>query len=161
MVNAETEGTAPRKLSELYPKYYKELPKGVEPTEVDTYVINKMFPVDDPTGCILHARKKLLIPGVRSGGKSMLKDITEARDTLNRYIALMSPEAEPKEEQPSSKQRRWIPWGKFTNEAEFFRLGLRPDSIIDVLLDGGIELKNKKVSNVLMGCLPILAWRLH
>ena len=91
---AKTEKTAPRKLSELYPKYFKELPEGVEPTEVDTYVINKMFPVDDPTGCILHARKKLLIPGVRSGGKSMLKDVTEARDTLNRYIALMSPEAE-------------------------------------------------------------------
>ncbi|MNN69936.1 hypothetical protein D3C81_1857630 [compost metagenome] len=49
-----------------------------------------MFPVEDVTGCILHARKKLLIPGVRSGGKSMLKDVTEARDTLNRYIALMS-----------------------------------------------------------------------
>ena len=52
-----------------------------------------MFPVDDPTGCILHARKKLLIPGVRSGGKSMLKDVIEARDTLNRYIDLMSDEA--------------------------------------------------------------------
>ena len=78
------------KLSELYPKYYKGLPEGVDPSEVDTYVINKMFPVEDPTGCVLHARKKLLIPGVRSGGKSMLKDVTEARDTLNRYIALMS-----------------------------------------------------------------------
>lgn len=78
------------KLSELYPKYYKPLPPGVDSSEVDTYVVNLMFPVEDSTGCILHARKKLLIPGVRSGGKSMLKDITEARDTLNRYIALMS-----------------------------------------------------------------------
>lgn len=80
------------KLSELYPKYYKPLPTGTDPSEVDTYVINMMFPVEDPTGCILHARKKLLIPGVRSGGKSMLKDVREARDTLNRYIALMDPE---------------------------------------------------------------------
>ena len=79
------------KLSELYPKYYKPLPPGVDPSEVDTYVINLMFPVEDITGCILHARKKLLIPGVRSGGKSMLKDVKEARDTLNRYIALMDP----------------------------------------------------------------------
>lgn len=78
------------KLSELYPKYYKPLPPGVDSSEVDTYVVNLMFPVEDSTGCILHARKKLLIPGVRSGGKSMLKDITEARDTLNRYIDLMS-----------------------------------------------------------------------
>ena len=54
-----------------------------------------MFPVDDPTGCIIHARKKLLIPGVRSGGKSMLQDITEARDTLNRFIALMTSGQEP------------------------------------------------------------------
>ena len=86
---------APKKLSELYPKYFKQLPSGVDPTEIDTYTINKMFPVDDPTGCIIHARKKLLIPGVRSGGKSMLQDITEARDTLNRFIALMASEQEP------------------------------------------------------------------
>lgn len=86
---------APKKLSELYPKYFKQLPSGVDPAEIDTYVINKMFPVDDPTGCIIHARKKLLIPGVRSGGKSMLQDITEARDTLNRFIALMASEQEP------------------------------------------------------------------
>lgn len=79
-----------RKLALLYPKYYKAVPPSVSPEEVDTYAINLMFPVDDPTGCILHARKKLLIPGVRSGGKSMLKDVTEARDTLNRYIALMT-----------------------------------------------------------------------
>ena len=86
---------APKKLSELYPKYFRQLPSGVDPAEIDTYVINKMFPVDDPTGCIIHARKKLLIPGVRSGGKSMLQDITEARDTLNRFIALMAAEQEP------------------------------------------------------------------
>lgn len=86
---------APRKLSELYPKYFRQLPSGVDPAEIDTYVINKMFPVDDPTGCIIHARKKLLIPGVRSGGKSMLQDITEARDTLNRFIALMTSGQEP------------------------------------------------------------------
>lgn len=77
-------------LAKKYPKYYKALPPGVKPDEIDTYVINAMFPVDDPTGTIIHARKKLLIPGVRSGGKSMLKDVIEARDTLNRYIALMS-----------------------------------------------------------------------
>lgn len=82
-------------LSEKYSKYYKAVPEGVSPNEVDTYAINLMFPVDDPTGCIIHARKKLLIPGVRSGGKSMLKDVIEARDTLNRFIALMGGEAQP------------------------------------------------------------------
>lgn len=78
-------------LAQKYPKYYKAVPEGVPPDEVDTYVINMMFPVDDHSGAILHARKKLLIPGVRSGGKSMLKDVIEARDTLNRYIALHEP----------------------------------------------------------------------
>lgn len=79
-------------LAKKYPQYYKALPAGVKPDEIDTYVINRMFPVDDATGTILHARKKLLIPGVRSGGKSLLKDVKEARDTLNRFIALMDVE---------------------------------------------------------------------
>lgn len=80
-------------LAKKYPKYYKSVPPGVPADEVDTYVINMMFPVDDPTGTVLHARKKLLIPGVRSGGKTLLKDVIEARDTLNRYIALMGDDA--------------------------------------------------------------------
>lgn len=79
-----------RKMSEKYPQYYKHIPVGI--TEADTYVINKMFPIDsnkDPTGTVLHARKKLLIPGCRSGGKSFYDDIREARDTLTRYLELM------------------------------------------------------------------------
>lgn len=79
-------------LAQKYPKYYKAVPPGVDPNAVDTYAIAQMFPVDDPSGAILHARKKLLIPGVRSGGKSMRKDIIEARDTLSRWLDL-NPEA--------------------------------------------------------------------
>lgn len=75
-----------RRMSDLYPKYYKAVPKDWD--SMDTYAVNILFPVDDPSGCILHARKKLLVPGVRSGGKSMRKDITEARDTLNRWLEL-------------------------------------------------------------------------
>lgn len=94
-------------LAKKYPKYYKALPPGVKADEIDTYVINRMFPVDDVTGTIIHARKKLLIPGVRSGGKSMLKDVIEARDTLNRYIALMSePEIEVILRDPDTVVRR-------------------------------------------------------
>jgi hypothetical protein len=69
-----------------YPKYYKRVPEGV--TVIDTYELNNMFPVDDPTGCILHARKKLLVPGTRTGGKSMYDDIKEARDTLSRWLEI-------------------------------------------------------------------------
>jgi hypothetical protein len=75
-------------LAEAYPKYYKAVPSKVNRRDVDTYVVNLMFPVDDPSGAILHARKKLLIPGSRTGSKDMVKDVTEARDTLNRWLEL-------------------------------------------------------------------------
>lgn len=73
-----------------YPQYYKEVPSHVPRDEVDTYVVNMMFPLVDDTGILLHARKKLLIPGVRSGGKTHVKDVTEARDALNRWLALQA-----------------------------------------------------------------------
>ena len=76
-------------MSKLYPKYYKRIPEGV--TEIDTYLVNMLFPVDDASGAILHARKKLLVPGTRTGGKSMWDDIKEARDTLNRWLELNPP----------------------------------------------------------------------
>tara|TARA_R110002167_G_scaffold222723_1_gene427663 strand:- start:194 stop:976 length:783 start_codon:yes stop_codon:yes gene_type:complete len=55
---------------------------------VDVYQVNKLFPVKDDTDCILHARKKLLVCGGRGGGKDMLKDVTEAYDTLKRYLEI-------------------------------------------------------------------------
>lgn len=74
------------KMSEKYPKYHKPVPEGV--TELDVYAVCQMFPVDDPSGAINHARKKLLVPGVRTGGKSLLDDVREARDTLTRWLEL-------------------------------------------------------------------------
>lgn len=76
----------PLSLAQKYPKYHKEIPPDWE--TLDTYGVNRLFPVDDPSGCILHARKKLLIPGSRTGGKSMRDDIKEARDTLTRWLEL-------------------------------------------------------------------------
>lgn len=55
---------------------------------VDVYQICKLFPVDDDSGAIVHARKKLLVAGGRGAGKDMIKDITEARDTLSRYLQI-------------------------------------------------------------------------
>lgn len=77
-------------MTKQYPKYYKEIPPGTR--EVDVYAVCKMFPVNDPSGCINHARKKLLVPGTRTGGKSFRQDIKEARDTLTRWLEL-NPEA--------------------------------------------------------------------
>lgn len=70
--------------AEKYPKYYRPLPANW--THVDTYRINALFTVEDTSGMLLHARKKLLVPGTRTGGKSMRDDIKEARDTLNRWL---------------------------------------------------------------------------
>lgn len=78
-------------LADKYPKYHKRLPEGT--TSIDTYMVNKLFPVADDTGCIIHARKKLLIPGVRTGGKSMVDDVREARDTLTRWLQINGGEA--------------------------------------------------------------------
>lgn len=55
---------------------------------IDVYQVCKLFPVDDDSGAITHARKKLLVAGGRGAGKDMIKDITEARDTLNRYLQI-------------------------------------------------------------------------
>lgn len=73
-------------LSELYPKYYKAIPK--EWDSIDVYGVHYLFKIDDPSGMIQHASKKLLLSGVRTGGKSQRDDVREARDTLNRWLQL-------------------------------------------------------------------------
>lgn len=72
-------------MAEKYPKYYKPVGKL---TEVDVYAVHKLFNIQDPAGAIQHASKKLLLSGVRTGGKTAFKDISEARDTLNRWLEL-------------------------------------------------------------------------
>lgn len=56
--------------------------------ELDIYELHNRFKVDDPSGCIQHASKKLLLAGTRTGGKSKCKDIQEASDTLNRWLEI-------------------------------------------------------------------------
>lgn len=76
------------KLSELYPKYFKPV---TELDEVDVYQVHELFQVTDFSGAIHHASKKLLLSGVRTGGKSKFDDIREARDTLNRWLEINKP----------------------------------------------------------------------
>lgn len=73
------------KLSQIYPKYYKST-QGL--TELDVYAVHTLFGINDPSGAIHHASKKLLLSGVRTGGKSVYEDIREARDTLTRWLEL-------------------------------------------------------------------------
>ena len=55
---------------------------------IDVYQVCKLFPVDDDSGAITHSIKKLLVAGGRGAGKDMIKDITEARHTLSRYLQI-------------------------------------------------------------------------
>jgi hypothetical protein len=66
-----------------YPHYFKDV-SYLE--TVDVYRVLTLFKVNDP--CIQHAIKKLLCAGDR-GDKSMIKDITEARDSLNRHLEML------------------------------------------------------------------------
>ena len=75
----------PESMAQKYPKYYKPVGKL---TEVDVYAVHKLFNIQDPSGAIQHASKKLLLSGVRTGGKTPYKDIQEARDTLTRWLQL-------------------------------------------------------------------------
>lgn len=81
-------------MAEKYPKYYKSVG---ELTEIDVYATHKLFNLQDPSGALHHASKKLLLSGARTGGKSARKDITEARDTLTRWLQL---NPEPYEQGP-------------------------------------------------------------
>lgn len=75
-------------LAQLYPKYFKDVR---DLDELDVYMTHQLFQVDDCSGAIQHASKKLLLSGVRTGGKSKYDDIREARDTLNRWLQIHSP----------------------------------------------------------------------
>ena len=74
-----------KSLEERYPQYYKSV-RHLE--FVDVYQVHNLFSIEDWSGCIQHASKKLLLSGVRTGGKTKRQDIEEARDTLTRWLEL-------------------------------------------------------------------------
>ena len=76
-------------MAKKYPKYYKDVS---DISVLDVYGVHKLFEINDPSGAIQHASKKLLLSGVRTGGKSAYDDIREARDTLNRWLELNRPQ---------------------------------------------------------------------
>lgn len=82
-------------LARLYPKYHKPLPAHWQ--TVDVYRVHSLFPVVDPSGRLVHSSKKLLLSGVRTGGKSQYDDVREARDTLNGWLADNAPATTTKE----------------------------------------------------------------
>jgi hypothetical protein len=72
-------------IADKYPQYYKKVGSM---TAIDVYAVHHLFDIQDPSGCIQHASKKLLLSGVRTGGKSAYDDIKEARDTLTRWLEI-------------------------------------------------------------------------
>lgn len=79
------ESSPKERMADLYPQYYKDVS---DLDEIDVYQVHALFNINDPSGCIQHASKKLLLSGVRTGGKSQYKDIKEARDTLTRWLQI-------------------------------------------------------------------------
>lgn len=76
-------------MADLYPKYFRDV-RHLD--EMDVYAVHHVFTVNDPSGCLQHASKKILLSGTRNGGKSLAQDIKEARDTLTRKLQLMGVE---------------------------------------------------------------------
>ena len=77
--------TKPKDIERKHSHYFKDV-RHLD--YIDVYQVCKLFPVDDDSGAITHSIKKLLVAGGRGAGKDMIKDITEARDTLNRYLQI-------------------------------------------------------------------------
>lgn len=71
-------------MPDRYPAYWRTLPANWQ--ALDTYRINQLFPLKDDSGRLVHARKKLLVPGTRTGGKSFYHDIKEAHATLGQWL---------------------------------------------------------------------------
>ena len=76
---------ASAELPKKYPQYYKSVE---HLDEIDVYAVHHLFEINDPSGALQHASKKLLLAGVRTGGKAKYHDIKEARDTLTRWLEL-------------------------------------------------------------------------
>lgn len=72
-------------MANKYPQHYKDVG---DFSEIDVYAVHHLFDIQDPSGCIQHASKKLLLSGTHTNNKSQFQDITEARDILNRWLEL-------------------------------------------------------------------------
>ena len=89
-----------------YEKYFIDV-SGYE--KIDIYRYLELLP-GERGHAIEHALKKLALCGVRTGGKSLEKDITEARDTLNRWLEMREEDkriAQDKIKQSGDQNKEW------------------------------------------------------
>ena len=76
----ENKEAATLSLSSKYPDQYKDVG---DLTEIDAFAVHQLFQLQDPSGCLQHASRKLLVTGA-----PLYRDILEARDTLTRWLQL-------------------------------------------------------------------------
>lgn len=55
--------------------------------KLDPFLVNQLFDIQDPSGCIQHASRNLLLSN-QDGGQHMLQRIKEARNALNRWLEI-------------------------------------------------------------------------
>lgn len=88
-----TDPSAPERLVDplaseisLYPAYWRPIPAHWQ--ALDFYRVRSLFPLPEgyESARLDHALKKLLIPGNRTGGKSVYKDLKEAHATLGQWL---------------------------------------------------------------------------
>ena len=72
-------------LASKYPQHFKSVE---HLAEVDVYAIHHLFELNDPSGAIQEASRKLLLSGSQSAGKPAYQNILEARDILTRWLEL-------------------------------------------------------------------------
>lgn len=70
-------------LIKRYPDHYRRVG---DFEQIDAFAVLQMFNIQDPSGCIQHASRKLLMSG--NAPETVYRDIREARDTLTRWIQL-------------------------------------------------------------------------
>jgi hypothetical protein len=71
------------RMTKDFPAYWKPLPEHWR--AIDTYRVDDLFPL--PSSRLYHTRKKLLVPGCRTGGKTVYQDLKEAHRTLGAWLA--------------------------------------------------------------------------
>jgi len=82
--------TPPQSIGINYPGFYKDVSSY---SELDVYAIHQMFNIQDSSGCIQSASKRLLMSAVNKDKQAAISNITKARDTLTRWLELNSEDA--------------------------------------------------------------------
>lgn len=85
--NHTEDGISADALIERYPEQYKDVSAL---NVIDPFQIHALFNIQDPTGCIQHASRKLLLGADEGQSTERFLDVMEARDALTRWLHIYS-----------------------------------------------------------------------